>query len=66
MTNKEFPELEIIKLPKFPLSLSILVDWSFDPSYIVTKSRLLSVCEMGKFDFSFSYIFKLYDMSYIK
>ena len=44
MTNKELPELEIIKLPKFPLSLSLWVDWSFDPSYIVTESDTQGSC----------------------
>ena len=45
--------LETLKLPKFPLSLSISVDWSFDPSYNVTTSELVSVYEVGKFDFMF-------------
>ena len=32
MTNNEFPELDIANGSMYPLSVSIGIDWSFDPS----------------------------------
>ena len=48
MTNKEFPVLEILKLPRFPLSIASWVDCSFDPSWIVTESDSKEYCPTYK------------------